>query len=227
MAAFLGASWQVQSQDTEGHLQEMMTSQVSQASQAAGAATGLVGSVLTFFVLVVSAVLLSPFAVLVVTSMSVVLFAILHPVRARGREEARSLSEAQLDFANAIGETNRMAEETHVFGVAAAQSDVVRRYIEHARRLFVRSQAMLILAPTIYQSILYVFMVVGLALIYGTGVGNISSLGAVVLLLIRAGTYGQAIQGEYHIVHQSMPFVDRVREKSRIYSHSKLAPGGR
>ena len=225
LTAFMGASWSIQSQDREGHLQETITSQANQASQVAVAASGLVGSVLAFLVLATTALLLSPFAVLIIMLMAGVLFGILHPLRATGREQAYALSRAQLEFASAIGEANRMAEETQVFGVTAAQEKRVSRYIDHARDLFIRTQSILALVPIIYQSVLYLFMVAGLAVIYNTGAGEISSLGAVVLLLIRAGTYGQAIQGGYQTVQQSMPFVDRVRDMACRYALSSLPEG--
>jgi ABC-type multidrug transport system fused ATPase/permease subunit len=225
LSSFLGAAWSVQSQDREGHLQEIVTNQVNQASQAPAAATGLVGSVLTFIILVLTAFLLSPIAVLIVLLMSSVLFAILHPLRARGRTEAQALSESQMEFASAVGETNRMAEEARVFGATKAQEKTVGRYIDNGRDLFIRSQTILRLAPKIYQSVLYLFMVIGLLLIWLAGTSNISSLGAVVLLLIRAGTYGQEIQGGYQVVHQTMPFVGRVLDKANLYALSAPPPG--
>ena len=53
-AAFTRASWDMQSRDREGHLQEIMTSQIMQISQGAVQATTMVASLFTFAVLVVS-----------------------------------------------------------------------------------------------------------------------------------------------------------------------------
>jgi len=57
--AFTLASWETQSRDREGLLQETMTSQVTQSVQAAIQMTGLISSALTFTVLLVSAFLAS------------------------------------------------------------------------------------------------------------------------------------------------------------------------
>jgi ABC-type multidrug transport system fused ATPase/permease subunit len=225
LRGFQRASWAVQSQDREGHLQEMMTNQVNQASQGAGAATGLVGSVLALLVLLVTALLLNPVAVLVVLTMATILFGVLHPLRTRGRSGAKQLSGAQLEVAAMVGEMNRMAEETQVFGVTGPQGRRLEGHVEDVRRLFVRTQAILRLAPNVYQSVLYLFMVLGLGAIYLLGIGNIPALGAVVLLLIRAGTYGQAIQGGFQIVHQAMPYIETVSEKARLYDESKPLDG--
>jgi ABC-type multidrug transport system fused ATPase/permease subunit len=227
LRGFQRASWEVQSRDREGHLQEVMSNQVNQASQGAGAATGLIGSILAFLVLLVTALLLNPLAVLVVLGMATVLFGILHPLRQKGRSGSKQLSSAQLDVASMVGEMNRMAEETQVFGVASAQSARVEDHIEDLRRLFIRTQAIMRLAPNVYQSVLYLFMVIGLAAIFLLGVGNIPALGAVVLLLIRAGTYGQAIQGGFQIVHQAMPYIERVSETAKDYEESAPMDGDR
>jgi ABC-type multidrug transport system fused ATPase/permease subunit len=224
--AYEGASWEVQAQDREGHLQEILSNQANQASWGAGAATGLVGSILAFLVLLLTALLLNPLAVLVVLAMAMILFGILHPLRNKGREGSKELSDAQLEVASMVGEMNRMAEETQVFGVARAQGQPLDDHIEGVRRLFVRTQTMLRLAPNVYQSVLYFLMVVGLGAIYLLDIGDIPSLGAVVLLLIRAGTYGQAIQGGFQIVHQAMPYIEAVDEKAKLYEASVPADGG-
>lgn len=222
---FQEASWEIQSQDREGHLQEIMTNQVNQASVGAGAATGLIASALSFTVLLATALLLNPVAVVVVLGMASILFAIMHPLRTRGRKKSRELSSAQLEVASMVGELNRTAEETQVFGVTKAQGQRLDDHIGAVRGLFIRSQAMLALAPNVYQSVLYLFMVIGLTAIYLVGVTDIPSLGAVVLLLVRAGTYGQAMQGGYQIVHQAMPFIETVSEKAKTYSGSRPEDG--
>jgi ABC-type multidrug transport system fused ATPase/permease subunit len=55
----------------------------------------------------------------------------------------------------------------------------------------------------------------------------VASLGAVVLLLVRAGSYGQQIQGSYQGLRQSLPFVERLQEAERRYASSRVTDGGR
>ncbi len=64
--AFTRASWEVQSSDREGHLQETMTSQVIQATAGAVQATTLLTSLITFVVLLVSALVLNLVAAAIV-----------------------------------------------------------------------------------------------------------------------------------------------------------------
>jgi ATP-binding cassette, subfamily B, bacterial len=225
--AFTRASWAVQSRDREGHLQEIMTSQVMQATQGALQATVLVTALFTFLVLVISALALNVVAALVVLAASVLLFGLLRPLNALGGRSASALSQAQMDYAGGIGEAIRVAEETQVFGVAAAQRSRIGHLTAKARNLFFHTQLLGSLIPNIYQSMIYLVIVVGLAGLYAAGSSNVASLGAVVLLIVRAGMYGQQIQSSYQFVRQAIPFVERLQEVERLYAASSPVAGER
>lgn len=220
--AFGRASWQVQSRDREGHLQEMMTSQVVQATQGAMQVNILITAVFTFLVLIISALVLNIAAALVVLTAAVLLFGLLRPMNALGHRRSRELSQAQMDYASGIGEAVRLAEETQVFGVGAAQRRRIGDLVGAAQDLFFRTQFISRLVPNLYQSLIFLIIVTGLAGLYFTGAGHVASLGAVVLLLVRAGTYGQQIQSSYQLVRQAMPFVDRLQKAERSYTSSSL-----
>jgi ATP-binding cassette subfamily B protein len=225
--AFTRASWAMQSRDREGHMQEIMTSQVLQAAQGALQATTLVTALFTFLMLVISALVLNPAAAVVVLIASVLLFGLLRPLNALGSRRARSLSQAQMNYASGIGEAVRLAEETQVFGVAAAQRAQIDHLVTTARDLFYRTQSLGRLVPNMYQSLIYLVIVSGLAILYIAGSGNVASLGAVVLLVVRAGMYGQQVQGSYQFVRQAVPFIDRLQETERLYVSSSPVTGER
>jgi ABC-type multidrug transport system fused ATPase/permease subunit len=225
--AFTHASWTIQSRDREGHLQELLTNQVGAASMGALQATGLVIALLTLFVLVLSALALNVLAAVVVLTAAIVLFALLRPLNALGSRRARALSQAQMNFAGGVGEATRVAEETQVFGAGAAQRARNDELVTTARELFLRTQILGRLAPNLYQSLIYIIVIAGLAALYASHVNNVASLGAVVLLLVRAGTYGQAVQGSYQYVRQTIPYVERVQEAERRYRASAPISGER
>jgi ATP-binding cassette, subfamily B, bacterial len=224
-AAFTQASWGVQSRDREGHLQEIMTSQIMQASQGALQATTLISWLFTFAVLVLSALILNVVAAAVVLTAAVMLFGLMRPINSLGARSARSLSQAQMSYAGGVGEANRVAEETRVFGVAAAQCSRIGRFIAVAEALYFRTQFVARLVPNVYQSLVYLVLIGGLAVLYGSGSGHVASLGAVVLLLVRAGLYGQQIQGSYTYVRQATPFIERLDQAERRYITSSPMSG--
>jgi ATP-binding cassette, subfamily B, bacterial len=225
--AFTRATWGVQSGDREGHLQEMMTSQVVQATQGAQQVTFLVTALFSFVVLILSALALNAGAALVVLVAAVALFALLRPMNTLGHRRSHALSQAQMEYASGIGEAVRVAEETHVFGVAGAQRQRIGGLISGAQELFFRTQFVARLVPGLYQSLIFLVIVVGLAGLYASGVGQVASLGAVVLLLVRAGSYGQQLQSSYQLARQALPFVERLQEAEARYAASTLPAGTR
>jgi ABC-type multidrug transport system fused ATPase/permease subunit len=224
-SAYTRASWAVQSSDREGHLQETLTSQVIQASTGAQAATSLIVSAVTFFVLMASALVLNVLAALVVFVSAVVLFALLRPLNQLGVRRARALSRAQMQYAGGVSEANRVAEETHVFGVGAAQRERVDGYIGTAQKLLFQVQVVGRAVPSLYQGSIYLILLAALGGLYEAGAGHAVALGAVVLIVMRAGTYGQAAQGSYQILRQSLPFIERLRNAEQRYAESQPRDG--
>jgi ATP-binding cassette subfamily B protein len=226
-AAFTRASWTEKAGVLEGHLQELLSNQVWQASQASVAATGLISSVLTLATLVLTALLLNVVAAAGVLALAILLFIALRPLNQLAARRARGLSQAGMNFASGVGEAGRLAEETQVFGVGAGQRDHIDQLVEQMRGLYFRTQLLGRLVPNVYQSVVYLIVVAGLALLHAADAGHVASLGAVVLLLVRAGSYGQQVQGSYLGVRQTWPYVDRVLGVQRRYLSSVPVPGSR
>jgi ABC-type multidrug transport system fused ATPase/permease subunit len=200
----------VQAEDAEGHLQELMTDQVNQATNAVVVFANLLSSAAMFLALLISAVALNALVALVVLACSVLLFALLRPIDRLGRAAARDQSQANMDHAGGVSEAVRLAEEMHVFGTAAAHRRRVGALIRTAREATFRTTLTNRLVNNVYQSLVIVLIVGGLAGLYLVRAGHLASLGAVVLMLVRASAYGQQFQYANHTLIQTMPYVDRL-----------------
>lgn len=223
--SFTRASWGVQSRDREGHLQEIMTGQVLQATNASLQTANLLIAAFTFVVLMATAIVLNPVAAIMILAASLIVFGVLRPLRALGVRRSRELSKAQIEYAGGLGEAIRVAEETHVFGVGAAQRRRGDRLAVSARELFYRTQTIGRLVGGLYQSVIYLLLVALLWALYETGQAHAGTIGAVVLLVVRAGTFGQQIQGSWQGLRQSLPFVERLQEAELRYRES-IPPEG-
>jgi ABC-type multidrug transport system fused ATPase/permease subunit len=113
-----------------------------------------------------------------------------------------------------------------VFGVTAAQRSQIDRLVAAVQNLYFRTQLFARLVEGIYQSLMYLIIVAGLVGLYAMGTAHVASLGAVVLLLVRAGTYGQQAQGAYQSVRQALPYVERLQEAGGRYDASRQVAGG-
>lgn len=224
--AFTRASWPVQAGERDGHLQELMTSQIDQAVQAVIHIAFLLSGTAMFVTLTASAFALSvPVAVVALVG-AVAMFALLRPLDRFGKAAARELSQAQMNHAAAVNESVRLAEESQVFGTAAAHRARVAELIDAARQAFFRFQLAGGLARSTYQSLAIMLVVAGLAALYAVDAGDLPSLGAAVLLLVRAGTYGQQVQGSYHGLNQMVPYLDRIEAAVARYRSTAEPDGG-
>jgi ABC-type multidrug transport system fused ATPase/permease subunit len=223
--AFTRASWGEQSRDREGQLQDTMTTQTMQATGGALQATLLVTSLVTFLVMLVSAFALNPFAAGIVAITSVSIFGLLRPIRNIGRRNARLVSRSQVNYAGSVAEAIRVAEETHVFGVDASQRERVGSFIRDARGLVFRFQLLAKLVSNIYQSMIYLLMVGALAAVYVWDRSQAASLGAVLLLSVRAGSTGQQVSANFQGLSQSIPFIERIQGVARRYEDSAPPAG--
>ena len=223
--AFTRAAWTTQARDLEGHLQELMGNQAWQASSGSLAATTLVASVLTLVALVFAALLLNVVAAAIVLTLAVLLFGLLRPLNQLGARRARALSQAAMNLAGGVGEGERLAEEPQVFGVAAAQRHRIDRLVESAMDFYFRTVLVGRLVPNIYQSLVYLIVAAGLAGLDASNAGHVASLGAVVLLLVRAGSYGQQVQTSYLGVRQTWPYVERILDTESRYRASAPVTG--
>lgn len=227
LSAFTEASWGEQSSDREGHLQELATSQASQTTQGTVQAAALVSGLVTLFVLVVSALVLNALAAVTVLVAAVALFALLRPLSTLSSRRARELSLAAIEYAGGVSESIRLAQETQVFGTGEAVRGRIDRLIDRLGTLYFHTLLLARLVPGIYQSLIYLLVIAALLGLNAANVSHVASLGAVVLLLVRAGTYGQQVQSTYQGVRQALPYFDRVKEAQRRYRESVPPDGER
>jgi len=81
------------------------------------------------------------------------------------------------------------------------------------------------LAPSIYQSAVSLMLVGALFVLSRVGAAHVDSLGAVILILYRAGSSGQSVQGSWQNLRQSVPFIERLQETKRRYVGSSQPDG--
>lgn len=225
--AFTRASWGIQSRDREGHLQELLTNQIARASVCVLFTAILLVSIATLSVLILAALMLNVLAAVIVLVAAIGMFTLMRPLSRLGSRRAHATSSAGVDYASGINEAVRVAEEAQVFGASAAQRARTHALVVSVRVPYFHTEVLSLLVTGVYQSLMFLLIVGALAGLYATGATHIASLGAVVLLLVRAGTYGQQAQGAYQQIRQTLPYLDRVEEARRRYTTARSIAGAR
>jgi ABC-type multidrug transport system fused ATPase/permease subunit len=208
--AFTRASWAVKSNELEGQFQELMTNQIGMATGVVMNMALTVSGTAMFLALVASAFALSVVVAALVFVSAVALFWAFRPINRAGRTAAHDASQAFIDQAGGISEAVRLAEEAQVFGVIGAYRERMSKLIEVARATTYRSSLTARTVGSLYQSAVYLIIIGGLGGLYVAHAGDLASLGAVILILVRASSYGQQIQSSNHAVIQSVPYLDRL-----------------
>jgi ABC-type multidrug transport system fused ATPase/permease subunit len=98
-------------------------------------------------------------------------------------------------------------------------------FVGTCRNLFFRTQVIAKAVPNVYQSLIFVLLVVGLMALNSTGAHHEGRLLAIVLLLFRAAQNAQSMQGAYQSLQQSIPFIDRLRRAEARYEASAPVRG--
>lgn len=225
--SYARASWAVQSDERDGQLQELMTGQIGSATQGVINCSNAVSAGVMFIVLLASAFVLSAVVASLVLASSLVLFGALRPIDRLGRNSARELSQASIEYAGAVSTSVWLAEEARVFGAGSAFRRQMGTLVSAVRSGLFRTQFLNGLVQTTYQGAILLLIVGGLAGLYLLHPGRLATLGAVILLLTRTSAYGQQFQAANHGIIQVAPYLDRLSAALERYRASAPAEGGR
>ena len=129
-------------------------------------------------------------------------------------------------FATALDETSQIGMEMHVFGTQQVLKDRVNSLIDEneraARRLGFRRG----LVPIAYSTLAYCALVGALGLGAVIDPADFGAVGAVMLVMLRSLTYGQALQGQLSAINSTMPFVDALSDEVERYKRATCRDGG-
>ena len=223
--AYLRSSWELQQTEPGGRLQVLLAGFVGSASAAVASMTSMLGAGLSLGAMLVVSLVIEPVATVVVVLALVVLSSVLGPIRRRIRSRARAASRASVEFANAVTELGALGLEMQTYGVRdrflerlqtlSAAEMSARRRADMARGL---------LTPT-YTTLAYGAMVLALGFAAQVGVGELSSVGAVMLVMMRSLTYGQQLQTSSASLLSLVPAIEQLDGALAQYRNSPATDG--
>ncbi|HEY4176141.1 MAG TPA: ABC transporter ATP-binding protein [Kofleriaceae bacterium] len=224
---FMDASWELQSKEEDGHVQDLMTRYIGRTSTAVlSISTGL-NALFNFLALLISALVLNLPAAAIIVAAVTVLFFLLRPLTKKvGYYAARQL-ETGRNYAKSMVEVTGMAMEARTFGVLDA---IKQRLVEldalEATPYF-RGQFIGKLLPSLYQTIAVMVLLGGMAVLHTFFHGQLTSLAAIVLILVRALNYSEQVQMIYHRVVEILPAAEHLESERRRFRESHVEQTGR
>jgi ABC-type multidrug transport system fused ATPase/permease subunit len=184
-----------------------------------------ISSCLMFLTLLVSAVALSPAAAAVITVASIALFVALRPLAKNLRKSSTNLSAEGIEYAKTTQDVASIAEEIQVFGASPAYRGIFYGQLRAVQRPFQHTRFMSQAVPALYQSTALLILVLALLVVSLSGTQSVTTLGAVVLMLVRAVTYGQRVQTSLTTIDEKVPFMLHLADAIERYEDNAEIPG--
>ena len=224
--AFLRADWASQHGERSGRLQELLTTFSSQGAQLIAAVMQGITNGFSLFALLLSAVLIDPLASVAVIVVVAVLATVLRPLRAAVRRQAGATATTGMEFATSLSEISQLGMEMHVFNVQPQTQRRVAELIQASARATERMTFLRGAVPAVYTGLAYLALVGGLAVVSTLDGANITSVGAVMLVMLRSLSYGQSLQTSSATINASRPFLDSLQVELERYQAAVVEDRG-
>ncbi len=223
---YTAASIEAQTALPRGETQQLI---FSHASQAAGVVSTLgagVSALVSFFVLVGSALILSPVAAGVVVGGLILILAVLRPLTLMSRRISRRRGTAQRALGRRVGERLELTKELTVFGVADDNDEGIIEQIDALARITHRVRMLGRATTATYRAGALGIVLTMLAIIDATNAQNLAALTGALLMLLRSMSYGQTAQSTYQSLSDALPIVEQLTaEELRLEASLPAVPG--
>ena len=225
-SAFLRADWSSQHGERTGRLQELLTTFSNQGSQLIGSTMQGVTAGFSLLALLLSAVLIDPLASVAVIVVVAVLATVLRPLRAAVRRQAKATSTTGMEFATSLSEISQLGMEMHIFNVQPQTERRVITLIQSNAKVAERMAFLRGMVPAVYTGLAYLALVGGLAAVAALDSASITSVGAVMLVMLRSLSYGQALQTSSAAINATKPFLDSLQVELERYEAAAVVDRG-
>ena len=218
MREYLAASWELQSEERAGKLQELATTLVGGVALGVFTLAQLVVAVSSLAIFILTALAVNAVAAIAVTVASVGMAMLLRPIRHVVRSRSLESAKADLVYATDVSELASTMQEVRVFDVEDQVLARIGTSIREAARHDRRARFAGSIGPSVYQSVALLLIVGALGIVWAADLTRVASFGGILLIVIRSLSYGQVAQTSVQTLQQNTPTVeilDRERERLR------------
>jgi ATP-binding cassette, subfamily B, bacterial len=180
-----------------------------------------------FLALMLSAIIVNPLAATAIVIGVALMFFVLRPMTRTAKRRSRANAAANVEYVGVVSESVTLSQEVRIFNVGGRLLARVEGFVDRATELTFRTRLLGQLMPTLYQNIAIGLVILGMLGVYLAGGAGVASLGAVVLILVRALGYSQQLQTSYHTLAEAAPYLEELEERQTVYAGSVEPTGGR
>jgi ABC-type multidrug transport system fused ATPase/permease subunit len=223
--SFLRSSWRIQQSQPAGMLQQLI---VSFPNQAVGLVTQLatsLGAGLTLIAMLGVAVVVDPVSTFLVLIVLTLLGFSMRPLRERLNRRAKESLDPQIDFSNGVAQVGMLGLEIQAFGIQEQTEKLLDELILSDATATRRVGLVGNLIGPVYVTLAYGAVVMALVVIASLGTDKLQSSGAVMLIMLRTLSYGQALQMGSVALAQILPFVNHVEDTIDHFVQNRATTG--
>lgn len=223
--AFVNAAWPVQQAEKSGRLQELLTTFITNVVQMLSSLAQMVTMSFSLIALLAAGVAIDP-AVSILAIISVgLLGSALRPFRAAIKRQSTKFAASGSDLASSLSDISQLGLEVHAYQVQQQVSEGIDRLIETNRVVGQRLSTLKGLVLPLYTALAYLALIGALAVISAAGSGQLESLGAVMLVMLRSLSYGQSLQNARATIATGSPYLEMLYEELSRFAAAAPPPG--
>lgn len=213
---YASASWAEQSRRRESDVQDLLVRHVARATAGVATIARAISTAFLVLALLVSAVVVDPVSAVLLMVSGVGLFLILRPLTNKAKALARIQVKAGQEYAARSLEALSLSQEIRAFGVSAEVTDLLDHTaaaeVEPTRRSLVLRE----FVTAGYQLATILLLLGGLFAVHRFVDRPLASLGAIVVILVRALNQTAGLQASYHQLMEAGPFLERLETERAL-----------
>jgi ABC-type multidrug transport system fused ATPase/permease subunit len=221
MRAFSRASWDHQATAREGSVQEAVSNNAMQASDLCMFLAKGLSSFISLAALLVASLFVSAWATGAVIGLGLLIVLLLRPITGSTRRRATRLVGANAEYTESVAEASALALEMRVFGVERAEVERLADAAGATGRASTRTRFSSDAGSAIYRSATLLFLVGAVGGLYALGDVDLSAVGAVVVLMVRALSYAQQTQSNSQRINELAPNLVALDEKIHEFEQAE------
>ena len=222
---YVHASWELQSSESEAAIQDLLQRHVAKA-QAAVINVGVMTSTgFMVLALVASSFVVDPIAAGLIILVGLVLFLGLRPLTIQAKKLGKKQAEQGITYGVQAREAVDLSLEIRAFGVSDQVAGRLDRAAAREVAPLYRAQLMARMVTVVYTSAAVMILLLSLLGLDTFLDRPLASIGAIVVVLIRALNQTSGLQTSYHGMGDLVPYIERL-DQQRARFRESVPPSG-
>jgi ABC-type multidrug transport system fused ATPase/permease subunit len=168
-------------------------------------------------------VVVDPVAAILLVVSGAVLFVLIRPLTVMAKRVSARQQQAGLAYGQRSLEAIDMSLEIRSFGVTERVGETLAEATEAEAKPIYESLLLRQLVNSLYQLITIAILLGGLFAVYAFLDRGLASLGAIVVILVRALNQAGTLQSAYHALAENVPYIERLRtERQHFRDHGAV-----